>query len=247
MFVPWARMYVGNSCPPPTLAGCRGFDLGGSYYNEEVSDYVRPTLPSQVFYDSTGAVIDYGNRWGGGLAPKDSYGVDSNPQRFAPLHLVADALIQHLTETYAVTVSEDAAFAADLMHEPGDVLRAVRVDPANPDAAPLTFVYTSYPGVILHAGLLHDFPFPQCGCDGCDETAESAAQELEWTVLDVAAGGYSERVNPGTQLPIGYEIASADGTPLETGARGLDCPTSRLRDAESQLRRLPGRWQPWST
>ena len=245
-------MHVGNLCLPPTLARCRSFDLGGSYYscyNEEVSDYVRPALPSQVFYDSTGAVIDYGNRWSGGLAPEDSYGVVSNPQRFAPLHLVADALIQHLTGTYAVTVSEDAAFAADLMHEPGDVLRAVRVVPANPAAAPLTFVYTSYPGVILHAGLLHDFPFPQCGCDGCDETAESAAQELERTVLAVAAGGYAERVNPGDQLPIGYEIASADGTRRGSGegARGLDCPTSRLRDAESQLRRLPGRWQPWST
>ena len=228
-------------------ARCRSFDLGGSYYNEEVSAYVRPTLPSQVFYDSTGAVIDYGTRWGGGLAPEDRYGVDSNPQRFAPLHLVADALIQHLTGTYAVTVSEDAAFAADLMHEPGDVLRAVRVVPANPAAAPLAFAYTSYPGVILHAGLLHDFPFPQCGCDGCDETAESAAQELEWTVLAVAAGGYSERVDPGAQLPIGYEIASADGTRRGRGARGLDRWTARLRDAERQLRRLPGRWQPWNT
>ena len=181
------------------------------------------------------------------MAPKDSYGVDSNPQRFAPLHLIADALIQHLTETYAVTVSEDAAFAADLMHESGDVLRVVRVDPANPDAAPLTFVYTSYPGVILHAGLLHDFPFPQCGCDGCDETAESAARELEWTVLAVAAGGYSERVNPGAQLPIGHEIVSTDGTYRGRGARGVDCPAARLRDAESRLRRLPGRWLPWST
>jgi hypothetical protein len=242
-----ACWHVGNLCPPPPLARCRSFDLGGSSYNKEVSDYVRPTLPSQVYYDRTGAVIDYGNRWGGGLAPQDSYGVDSNPQRFAPLHLVADALIQHLTGTYAVTVSEDAAFAADLMHEPGDVLRAVRVVPANPDAAPLTFVYTSYPGVILHAGRLHDFPFPQCGCDGCDETAESAAQELEWTVLAVAAGGYAERVNPSAQLPIGYEIVSADGTHRGRGERGVAWPAARLRDAASQLRRLPGRWQPWST
>ena len=229
------------------MARCRGFDLGDSSYNEEVSDYVRPTLPSQVFYDSLGAVIDYGNRWGRGLAPEDRYGVDSNPQRFAPLHLVADALIEHLTGTYVVTVSEDAAAAADLMHAPGDVLRAVRVVPANPAAAPLTFVYTSYPGVILHAGLLHDFPFPQCGCEGCDETAASAARELEWTVLAVAAGGYAERVDPGAQLPIGYAIAAADGTRRERGARGLGGSAARLREAERHLRRLPGRWQPWST
>ena len=69
MFVPWALRNVGTLCPPPTLARCRGFNLGGSSYNEEVSDYVRPTLHSQVFYDSTGAVIDYGHRWVGELAP----------------------------------------------------------------------------------------------------------------------------------------------------------------------------------
>lgn len=38
-------------------------------------------------------------------------------------------------------------------------------------AAPLTFGFTSYPGLILHAGLLHDFAYPICGCDACDETA----------------------------------------------------------------------------
>jgi hypothetical protein len=211
-----------------------------------MSDYVRPPLPRQVFYDSAGAIIDYGHRWSSGLAPEEKYGVDSNPQRFAPVHLVADALIEHLTRSYAVTISEDLAFATDLMHQNDGVLRAVRVVPVNPDAAPLTFVYTSYPGVVLHAGLLHDFPFPQCGCDGCDETAESAADDLEWTVLDVVAGGYSERIDPGAQLPIGYALTSTDGTRRRRGAtlqHGI--PTTRLQLAAERLARLPDGWQPW--
>jgi hypothetical protein len=125
-----------------------------------VSEYVRPVLPKQVFYDAEGNIIDYGNRWRGQLPPDDTYSVDSHPERFAPLHTVADALIQHLRDTYAVTVSEEVALVSDLIGTPDDVVRAVRVTPANADGAPLTFVFTSYPGITVHAGLLHDSGFP---------------------------------------------------------------------------------------
>ena len=51
-------------------------------------------------------------------------------------------------------------------------------------SAALTFVYTSFPSVLVQAGLLHDFSFPSCGCDACDETWESSADGLEWTTLE---------------------------------------------------------------
>lgn len=54
--------------------------------------------------------------------------------------------------------------------------------PAAADAAVLTFVFTDYPGVIVHAGLLHDFLYPVCGCDACDETWQSVAEDMEWNV-----------------------------------------------------------------
>jgi hypothetical protein len=212
-----------------------------------VSGYIRPPLPKQVYYDAAGAVIDYGNRWLGRSPPEEAYSLDSNRQRFAPLHTVADALIEHLRRSYAVTVSEATGFAGDLMHERDDVLRAARIIPASPDAAALTFVFTSYPSVIVHAGLLHDFPFPQCGCDACDESAETLAGELEWTVLAVVAGGYSERFSSGIPPRVGYEIANADGTHRSSEGRPEDCPTDRLREAKERLRRLPGGWQPWAS
>lgn len=65
--------------------------------------------------------------------------------------------------------------------------------PGSSAAAPLTFVVTGYPGVMGHAGALHDFVFPVCGCDACDETAETTADRMERLVLTVAGGGYSER------------------------------------------------------
>jgi hypothetical protein len=60
-------------------------------------------------------------------------------------------------------------------------------------------VLTGYPGVMVHAGVLHDFPFPVCGCDACDETAETTADGMELLVLTVVAGGYSERYPVGSQ------------------------------------------------
>ena len=127
--------------------------------------HAPPVLPATTFTDSTGAAISYGNRWPADGPPVDSYGVESNPERFAPLHSVADALIAYLRREYQVTVSEDAAHGEDLLIARIDGARAVRVTPARDEAAPLTFVFTPYPGVMIHAGVLHDFPFPACGCD----------------------------------------------------------------------------------
>jgi hypothetical protein len=211
-----------------------------------MSEYVRPLLPRQVFLDAAGVVIDYGNRWRGRLVrlpPEGTFSVVSNPQRFAPLHTVADALIEHLTQNYDITVTEDIAVAEDLIHRRDDVLRAVRLTPANANAAALTFIYTSFPSVIVHAGLLHDFLYPDCGCDACDETAESAAGEMEWQVLAVAAGNYSETVTTNHERWVGYELAHGEhhraGHTLAD-----DIPPGRLSEAESRLQRLPDGWRP---
>jgi hypothetical protein len=211
-----------------------------------MSEYVRPPQPKQVFYDAAGAVIDYGNRWRGQPPPEDTYSVVSNPERFAPLHSVADALIDHLRSTYAVSVSENIAFAGDLMQELAGVARAVRAVPDIADAAPLTFVFTSYPGVIVHAGLLHDFPFPQCGCDACDESVEILAEEMECLVFAVVDGRYSETVTAGFGPRIGYQITSADGSRLRSGDDlSATFPTDGMRAAGRRLGRMPHGWQPW--
>ena len=167
--------------------------------------YTRPVLPAPTFIDSTGAAISYGNRWPDG-PPDDAYGVESNLERFAPLHSVADALIAYLRREYRVTISEDAAHADDLLNPRSDVARAVRVTPASTDAAPLTFVFTRHPGVMIHAGALHDFPFPACGCDACDETAESGADQMERLVMAVVAGGYGERYPAGRRRWNSYAL-----------------------------------------
>ncbi len=109
------------------------------------------------------------------------------PARFTPLHAVAEALIEWLHGNFEVTIEQDMAVAQDLLHLRDDVIRAVRVVPRNPAAAMLTFVLTRFPGVYLHAGSLHDFHFPECGCDACDDEVTNLAADLEWTVRTVAS------------------------------------------------------------
>ncbi|WP_144672849.1 DUF6226 family protein [Arthrobacter sp. U41] len=208
--------------------------------------YVRPDLPTETYYSHAGEPIPYGRQWGADGPDPDSYSVDSHPERFAGLHLVARALIDHLTAVYDVDVQDDPVHAGELLMEGKGVLRAVKVTPRDPEEAPLTFVLTGYPGVMVHAGVLHDFPFPVCGCDACDETAETVADRLEMLVLTVAAGGYSERYPVGRKRWSEYALAAFDGSGSESGQGEPACVNAaRLHDAEVRLREVTGAWKPW--
>lgn len=205
-----------------------------------MDSYRRPAIESVVFRDADGAAIEYGDRWGAGSPPEESYSVLSNVERFRPLHRVGEALIDALATEYAATVEDDLALASELMHDRDDVIRAVKVTPQDPAAASLTFVFTSFPSVIVHAGLLHDFLYPVCGCDACDEDWQRTAQELEWCVRTVAAGGYRESAGPRS---IGFRLADESGS-RSGSARRQDFPRSRSDAAARTLSALDG-WNAW--
>lgn len=208
--------------------------------------YVRPLLSEGTYYSEDGVPIPYGRQWGDDGPDPESYSVDSHPERYAALHIVARALIDHLAAVYDVEVHEDPAHATELLMEARDVLQAVKVTPRNSGAAPLTFVLTGYPGVGVHAGLLHDFLFPACGCDACDETAATTADRLELLVLTVAAGGYSERYPVGRRRWSEYALRAFDGSGRESGkAEPGPAAVDRLHDAEIRLRDVAGGWSPW--
>ena len=208
--------------------------------------YARPALPAETYYSREGEPIPYGRHWGAGGPDPDSYSVDSHPERFAGLHAVARALIEHLTAVYDVDVQEDPVLAEELLMRGGEVLQAVKLTPRDSGAAALTFVLTGYPGVMVHAGVLHGFPFPSCGCDACDETVETVADRLEMLVLTVAAGGYSERYPVGRKRWSEYALTAWDGSGSESG-RGEPGPftAARLKDAEVRLREAASGWRPW--
>ncbi|MBP1136320.1 hypothetical protein JOE31_002552 [Arthrobacter sp. PvP023] len=208
--------------------------------------YVRPPLPTTTYYSPEGAPVPYGGRWGADGPDPDSYSVDSHPERFAGLHVVALALIDHLSALYDVDVDSGPAHAAGLQVVARDVLQAIRVTPRRSGAAALTFVLTGYPGVLIRAGLLHDFPFPVCGCDACDDTAETVADRMEMLVLGVAAGGYSERYPVGSRRWSEYALTAVDGSGSESGSGEPGTVDAvRLQEAEVRLRQVAGGWRPW--
>lgn len=167
--------------------------------------YERPVIAEVVVRGEDGQVIPYGERWEDG-PPDDTYSVTSHLERFAPLHTVADALIAHLVATYDVEVSEGPEVVAAVMAEravergscpvtqPDEdfLARVVRVVPRDAAGASLTFLFTTFPGVQLWvhapAGAVDKSAYPTCGCDACDETAQSLAEPLEDEVLGVATG-----------------------------------------------------------
>lgn len=211
---------------------------------DDLSSYVRPAVHAPVFHDADGEVIPYGSRWQGS-PPEDTYSVDTHPERFAPLHVVADALIAHLQEAYDVEVDEGLETVADLLRPPfHDVVRAVRIRPKDPDCASVTIVFTAYPGIYVHAGLLHDFHYPICGCDACDSEWTAEADGLERDVFAIVTGHYREILEPGRRPWVEYVITSPDGT-RSGSSRAQDLPAERLKAAKSALRGRSGSWAPW--
>ncbi len=206
-----------------------------------MSSYQRPSIDSPVVHDTHGRVIDYGSRWSG-LPPEEMYSVDTHPERFAPLHTVADALITHLCATYDVQLTEGEEIALDMLRPAPEFVRAVRIRPKDPACAALTFVFTAYPGVLLHAGLLHDFFYPLCGCDACDDVWTTEADDLEQQVLAVVTGHYRESIDDG--LAVEYAFTFPDGS--RSGRSDVqDFPADRLEAAMPVLQRLTDGWAPW--
>lgn len=140
-----------------------------------------------MFRDEDGNVIEYGNRpWRGDGPPDWAYNSTSNLDRFAPLHRVAEALVEHLVAVYQVNVSEGRDHAAGLEPEPPDFVRLVRLETNGTSGEPMTIVFTSFPGVVLYPGSRFPEGFPACGCDACDDSVDDVADSLEERVLALA-------------------------------------------------------------
>ncbi|MGO1851887.1 MAG: DUF6226 family protein [Microbacteriaceae bacterium] len=234
-------------------------------------EYTRPHVTPTVFEDETGATIQYGDRWASndGMPPDDSYSVVSNPERFAPLHTVAESIIEHLTATYDVDV-ETGPHVNDELDEPtpaDEVVRAVRLTPRDEDCAALTIVLTDFPAVHIYAGVLYSNTYPSCGCDACDERWEDAADELEWETFAIIGGGLTEAVGKprrpkwkyergiglvkGMGQTVSYRIRTAGGDNEKSGqSPAADIPATRLQEVTAKLTALSetspeGNWKPW--
>lgn len=205
--------------------------------------YERPQIEPPVFTDDTGQAISYGHRWEE-EPPEDSYSKTSNTERFDPIVHVAEAMIAYLISKYDVTVTEHSPHEAT-PEDPENVVKALTLTPSNPQSAPLKFEFTDFPGIRLHAGLMHVFLFPACGCDACDEDWTTCIDEFEEDVLAVVEGNYQEYVEGTLKLWQGYHLTTSNGS--YRGGRGWATKEARQRAKHSRkmLEGFGGKWRPW--
>ncbi len=72
--------------------------------------------------------------------------METDVERFEGLHKVARSLLEYLESAYNVDVSLDPAHAMEVSLNTVEVIAVARLTPRDPLAAPLTFVWTSFPG-----------------------------------------------------------------------------------------------------
>jgi hypothetical protein len=195
--------------------------------------FTRPALAIPEFVDESGRAIVYGSRWAGGSPPDDAYSRVSHPERFAPVTGVVDALVDHLETWYDVDVDRRS-------EESG-----ARVWHLRPTTGAMVTLTGTAESVGIEAGALTREYAPSCTCDACDETAESVADQIEDTLLAIAAGGLREVYPVGQRRWLHTELRTPDGGRRSGGGEpDRSLPAARLDEAADLLAGLPDGWWP---
>ena len=209
-----------------------------------MNGYRRPDSRPEIHRDDQGLPVAYGHRWEGTSPPTSAYSTVGHRERFAPLHQVADTLIDWLLDTFDAVAERDPGVATDLLLPPADIVRAVRVVPSTSFAAPLTFVFTGFPGIFLHAGALYDSHYPVCGCDACDDDVQELLENLESMVRAVVSGGLYELFDPHDEQVIDYGLAEPGSWEEAGRLHAKELPEEKVESARTLLP-PDGHWLPW--
>lgn len=153
-----------------------------------------------------------------------------------PLHVAARRLLDRLASEYDVTVFPLPGYR----HEGATVSEAVQVVPAEPRAASVLLAFTNAPGVIVRAGVLHEFCFPPLG-GHAQADAASLVGQLEDLMLTIVNGGYMETVDGSM---VSFSLRHANGWQFGECHSG-QFPLERVAEACTVLAASPGGWAPW--
>lgn len=183
-------------------------------------------------------------RWGKEGPPEEAYGRVTNPERFAPLHDAALEMTARLETGFDVERTEGYGLDEDLESKRGLARPSVKLTPTDPEAAPITLVFTDFPGLFVRFGRWVEEPLPDCGCDACDETAESATESLAEKVDWVTGNGFRETVQA-PLAPFGHCSLEVEwGTPY-LGRHWSRLDRKLARRMSGGRRSLVLDWKPW--
>jgi Family of unknown function (DUF6226) len=185
-----------------------------------------------------------GHRWGAEGPPLEAYSRVTNPERFASLHEVAAELLDRLELVFCVERTEGYGLDPEL--EAGCKLARPSVTLVQRDvrAAPVVVAFSAFPGLLVRLGRWWTSALPTCGCDACDETAESETVRLQSLINNLTTGRFREAIQ-----------IHADGTASQTtefwsaGERWSNHQAQLDRTRARQLLEASDRssydWRPW--
>ena len=99
-------------------------------------------------------------RWGPGGPPPEAYSRVTNAERFQPLHAAMLEIIGRLENDFEVERKDGYGLDDELERGLDLASPSVRLSPRDADAAPITVVFTAYPGLHLRVGRWHARAFP---------------------------------------------------------------------------------------
>jgi hypothetical protein len=183
-----------------------------------------------------------GNRWGAEGPPLEAYSRVTDPERFGSLHQVAAELLDQLGREFDAERAEGYGLDPELEQSIKLARPSVTLAPRDAGAAPIVVAFSDFPGIAVRFGRWCTAAFPTCGCDACDETAESEIERLESMIDDLTAGRFREAIR-----------ISAEGTAWqewELGSEGERCAKLRLdpnraRELVAAGDRSLYEWRPW--
>ena len=187
-----------------------------------------------------------GDRWGIEGPPEEAYSRVTNPERFQPLHDAATELLDRLEREFAVERLEGPD-ADDELGRKSLARPAIRLTPHDPQAVPIVVAFSEFPGLHLRFGSWRTEPFPNCGYDACDETADGLIEEMTQMVEAVVSGGFREAVRTPPLLGRGWQESEFRFNDIHGGFS-----SSRGRVSRSRALKMTGgklnvtlEWKPW--
>ena len=183
----------------------------------------------------------------GEASPADeAYSRVTNPERFRPLHSAMLEIVDRLESQFEVERTEGHGLDKELASDLSPARPDVRLTPRDAEAAPIAVLFSTFPGLHVRFGRWYTEPFPACGCDACDESAEGEIKRLNEMLDDVTSGRFREVVRRplitfGGSGRMETWFWSADHTRSQTSR--VDGP--RAREMADGRRRLDVDWKPW--
>ena len=179
--------------------------------------------------------------WGPEGPPAEAYSRVTEPERFQPLIDWSLDLLSKLVAEYDVTREEGYYLDPRLDRSPPS-RPTVKLTPQQEKSAPIVVAFNDLPGIRVRFGHYLIEPFPDCGCDACDECAEGEFQNFKETVEAVVAGQFREwfRLEPDGSGGTGHEFWSND---LRRSGWSRVEPGSVTRFAGGKDHVL--QWRPW--